>query len=172
MTAPRNDLTPEFVREVLDYDPATGEFRWRWRDDVRAQWNGRYARTVSGTINNVGYRMIVIDKRLYLAHRLAWLHVSGAWPSDQIDHINGVRDDNRIEDLRESTRVENGRNSRRKSNNRCGFKGVSKYGRKWRATISVGGKQQFIGYFATADAAHAAYCEASARLHGEFARFQ
>ena len=171
MRNPRNDLTAEYVKATLDYDRETGEFRWRWRDGLRACDNSRCAGTVAGRFSQ-GYRRIKIDGRNYQAHRLAWLIVAGMWPVDEMDHINLAKDDNRIANLREATHGENHHNTRAYSNNTSGVKNVfwCKREQKWRAPIRHNGKQINLGYFATKEEAAAAVAEARVRLHGEFAR--
>jgi hypothetical protein len=108
--AARDNITADYLRQLLDYDPETGEFRWRARPDGNADWNRMTAGRVAGTVNNRGYRAIKIAGVVCRAHRLAWLHVYGEWPSDQIDHINRDKLDNRIANLRVVNNSENMRN--------------------------------------------------------------
>ena len=164
--AAKNDITADRVRELLEYDPATGLFEWRV-----ARANVKVGQR-TGCLNSGGYRYIGIDNRLYKAHRLAWLYVYGRWPANDIDHINGVRDDNRIANLREATRSQNIANARGTRKNKSGFKGAYflKRERKWLACITVCGKRQHIGLFTTAAGAHAAYVKAAKHHFGEFAR--
>jgi HNH endonuclease len=114
-------ITAERLRELLHYDPNTGEFRWRMAK------KGTYAGAVAGRYNTDGdgYRQIGINRRLYKKHRLAWFYMTGAWPRHEIDHINGDRGDNRFCNLREATASENRRNMRKRVNNTSGYKGVS-----------------------------------------------
>ena len=116
-----------------------------------------------------GYRVIVIDRVPYYAHRLAWLYVHGEHPAGEIDHINAVAADDRIASLRQCSRSENARNTRRR--NPSGFKGVfASQSRRWRAQISLNGRSTHLGMYDTAQEAAAAY-DAAARLHFEnFAR--
>lgn len=162
-----SDLTAETLRELLDYDPKTGMLAWRV---ARSGTNG--IGSIAGCVNENGYRRICIHGRRFLAHRLAWLYVHGVWPANEIDHINGVRRDNRLANLREATRSENKRNEGANTRNTSGFKGVcwNKRERKWTAEIVVNGKRSFLGLFSTPKAAHVAYCAAAKRLHGKFAR--
>lgn len=152
------------LKVLIDYDPATGVFRWKTRDRAWFQrvnqwktWNLRYAGGVAGNLNPQGYRLIAVIDRQYLAHRLAWLMVHGAWPTNQIDHINGDRDDNRIENLRDVTGAENARNRRLQADNATGRTGVTAYpfqGQlRFVARIRVGGKLHHLGYFATVEEA-------------------
>ena len=170
------ELTAEYVRECLDYDPDTGVFTWRERPvehfvsaHARSVWNTKHAGGVAGTLEPNGYRRISIACTSYLAHRLAWLHTHGAWPREQIDHINGAGDDNRLMNLREANRSQNMRNASARKSNQFGLKGVSPEGRRFRARIMVERKQIYLGGYDTPEEAHAAYCAAAERHHGEFA---
>lgn len=122
----------------------------------------------AGCINGLGYRVIRIDKRLYTAHRLAWLYVHGSWPSGVIDHINGDRGDNRIENLRDIPKAQNHQNLKRPpANNRTGWLGVtfSRRRQHYVAQICIDGRHLYIGSFPTAERAHEAYMRAKHKLH-------
>jgi hypothetical protein len=159
-------ITAERLRELLAYDPTSGGFAWRVDRGGLAK-----AGQIAGSRNGIGYVNIRVDGRDYSAHRLAWLHVTGAWPAGQIDHINGVRDDNRIANLREATNAQNQWN-RAHQGSVSGFKGVKwcKIQRKWRAELRKDGRKIHLGRFATVEEAHAAYCAAADEHFGEFAR--
>jgi len=103
----------DYVRKRLDYDPETGVFIWKPQPGDK-RWNARYAGEVAGSISNHGYRRINIDGKQYMAARLAWLYVYGEWPQNEIDHINRLRDDDRLVNLRDVTHTENNNN---KTNN-------------------------------------------------------
>lgn len=153
--------TAERLRELLDYDPKTGVFRWRIRRGDRY-----LAGTIAGGPTCGGYWHIRVDERLSQAHHLAWLYVHGVWPTKHLDHRNGNRTDNRIANLREATAIENGQNTNQpKRNNKSGFLGVTRFQGRWRATISVNRKVQYLGSFDTPEGAHAAYLAAKAELH-------
>lgn len=155
-------LTAERLRALFDYDPETGEFR------RRRSGKGYRAGAVAGTGHNAGYRSVTVDGKTYLAHRLAWLYVHEVWPVNLIDHINGVRDDNRFANLREATPGQNRQNRERANTaNPCGFLGVDEYkpNGRWRARIMVGGRVHHLGYFATPDEAGDAYLKAKRELH-------
>ena len=161
--AERKHLTPERLREVLTYDEATGVFRWKIRVAQRAK-----AGDVAGSAHSDGYRHIRVDGAMYKLHRLAWLYVYGRWPSAHIDHVNGIRDDNRLANLREADNAQNHQNKKRaQSNNASGYLGVCWHSqnRKWRAQIQAEGKKVQLGYFDTPEEAHAAYLKAKAELH-------
>lgn len=154
------------IRDALSYDPVTGEFRWKIRVANRV-----HVGDIAGSLDAYGYRAFRIAGKNYKAHRVAWFLHCGSWPSRQIDHINEVRDDNRLVNLRLATKAENGRNRGKNKNNTSGFKGVSedkKQGR-WFAVIGVGGRRVFLGYYDTPEKAHVAYCSAATKYHGTFA---
>lgn len=166
-----------YVRECLNYDAETGDFRWLQRPgghfkDARVwkMWNTTWAGKSAGCRAPAGYILVGIDRKLFYAHRLAWLWTHGRWPDRHIDHVNGDKSDNRLCNLREATYAENNCNTVRPSHNTTGFKGVSKHQGKHRAVIQHRGRHHFLGYFATAEEAHEAYAAAAKRLHGEFAR--
>lgn len=145
------------VLEVLKYDPHTGVFTWRTNEKVSAKVRGK----VAGTFHNKGYRQIKINGSWFLAHRLAWLISEGEDPGDlQVDHINGLKHDNRRENLRLVTQSENQHNQRRAKG--CGFHNQHK---KWRAQIVLNGKQYHLGLYSTEEEARAAYIEAKAKFH-------
>ena len=149
------------VRELLDYDPAIGVFRWRRKTGSKP------AGSAAGTPHKGGYCLrIMIDRKCYRSHRLAWLYMTGAWPDFEVDHRNTDGTDNRWENLRPSTRAGNMQNQRRAHrNNKVGFLGVHQQGERFRARLRVAGKSASLGMFATAEEAHAAYVRAKRELH-------
>lgn len=165
-------LTAQRLRQVVDYDPATGAFTWRERASARPSWNSRFAGKPAGYIDTHGYRKVMIDERNYYAHRLAWLFVHGEWPAKKIDHRFGDRDSAQLGRLREASARQNVWNSKRRIDNASGFKGVcwEKFTGKWKAEIRAGARRLNLGRFDTAEEAHRAYSTAAIRLHGEFAR--
>lgn len=145
------------LRELLNYNPENGELIWRERprslfvsERGFRTWNARYAGKVAGTSFD-GYYLISIFKRQFLAHRLAWAIYHGEWPKNDIDHINGVRSDNRIVNLRSVTRSENRKNSALHGRNTSGVSGVDWFtpASLWRARINVDSKSIHLGYFKT-----------------------
>lgn len=156
-------ITAERLREVLHYDPATGEFSRR-TPTKRTKAGG----VIGAVRGRDGYAFVCVDGRKYLAHRLAWLYVHGHWPGAGLDHINCMRSDNRLANLREASQSQNMGNTRRSRANTSGFKGVIWHAaaNRWRATIC----HRHIGFFDAPEDAHAAYMAAAERIFGEFAR--
>ena len=159
-------LTRERLMEVVNYNADLGTFT-----NVIARSPRMIVGSIAGGIRKNGYYRIAIDGKRYYAHRLAWLYVHGVWPADEIDHINGNRSDNRIENLRAADRRQNLGNQRRLSRNTSGYKGVSwcKARNLWVANIQKNGKLKHLGRFPSAEAAHQAYSSAAKEYFGEFA---
>ena len=155
-------LTQARLKELLTYDPDTGLFRWNVsRGSVRAN-------SVAGTLNG-GYMRVRIDKEFRYLHRLAFLYIGGALPAEHVDHINGVRDDNRWGNLRSASLAENNRNSGTRATNTSGLKGVSRNGSGWLGQIVAHGTHHYLGTFRTKKEAAAAVAAAREQHHGEFA---
>jgi hypothetical protein len=160
-------LTADRLRELFEYDPDSGLFV-----SIRRNNNRFPAGRIAGTLDKAGYVVIHIDGRVYKAHRLAWLYMTGEWPKKQMDHINLVKADNRWVNLREATHAQNMAN--RTSYGKSGFKGVvwNESAKKWQAQLKADGKQEYLGVFATKEEAHAAYCKAAQERFGGFFRKQ
>lgn len=154
------------LNDIIEYAPETGLFRWKVRP--KRSVPGWFA----GCPHVTGYLRVRVNGKLWKAHRLAYLLMTGAEPQGDMDHVNGVRDDNRWINLRLATRTENLRN--RKSVSPSGLKGVMRTdnaAKPFRARIKVDGRNVHLGTFATAEEAHAAYCAAAEKHYGAFARF-
>jgi len=158
-------LTAERLRERLHYDPETGAFTWRASPTGNIPAGSR-----AGRPNTDGYLQISIDNKRYMASRLAWLYMRGEWPPAEIDHINNDRADNRFAKLRLATHAQNCANRRVCRTKTVPLKGVRKAKLKWRADIRINGRMTYLGLFATAERANAAYAAAARAAHGEFAR--
>jgi HNH endonuclease len=169
---PRHDLSADYVRSILDYDPVTGELRWKQRTDIRACSNSRDAGKIAGNIMPKGHIRVTIKNKRYLAHRLIWLIMTGEWPKFEVDHKDLDGSNNRWDNLREATHSQNVCNGALRSNNASGFKGVywDKKMQKWRASIRLSYKLHHLGFFDAPEIAHQAYSAASTKMHGEFGR--
>lgn len=141
-------LTQEQLKQKLNYDPFTGLFTWK-----TGKYSGRIAGTVVGHLPDGGYIRIKINKKSYMAHRLAWLYVYGEFPTQLLDHKNRNRIDNRISNLREASDALNSKNQSLYKNNVSGFHGVTKHGNRWRARINVNGVKLHLGVFDTIEEA-------------------
>jgi hypothetical protein len=154
------------IKSILRYEPDTGEFYWRI---ARGHANPG---DIAGNDTAKGYRSIGLNGRQYLVHRVVWFFEKGEWPKGSLDHINGIKHDNRIENLREATRSQNGANRGKEARNTSGFKGVSWYkqNKRWMAHIKFNGKCLCLGYFDDPEEAHHAYKMKALELFGDFAR--
>lgn len=153
------------IKEFLEYDPNTGNFTWRQnrKGHVRAGMR-------AGCRHGKGYVTIAFDGVEYLAHRLAWAMSHGSLDVDiQIDHLNGDRADNRLENLRAATHAENCRNSKVRKHSKSGIKGVRMRGTKWHVRIRFDGNAIWVGSYETPEAALQAYDAAAIKYFGEFA---
>ena len=157
-------IEPERLHDFLRYED--GELYWLHRPDGMLRWNTRYAGTRAFTANKIGYRTGAIQNKLNQAHRVIWAMHHGRWPDGQIDHINGNRSDNRIENLREASAFQNSQNAKRRVDNTSGTAGVSffKERNQWTARICCNGKKHHLGYFSSREDASVARLEAEIRL--------
>lgn len=167
-------LTAERLRELVRYEPSTGNFYWisesrgGFKGSVVIHRAGDRAGTRRGTD---GRALIRIDGRLYLGYRLAWLWMTGEWSELEIDHIDGDQTNDRFSNLREASRQKNQQNIRKPQSNKRSSSLLGVYannrGRSapWRSAISVDGKQRSLGAFMTEQEAHQAYVAAKRVLH-------
>lgn len=154
------NLTPARLRELVEYDSDTGVFTWR------TAGQGKRLGAPAGSITTRGYARVKVDYVGYPAHRLAWLYVHGQWPAHEIDHINGIKTDNRISNLRDVSATINRQNLRAaKSNSSSGLLGVFQANNKWVASIGVKRKRLTIGHFESKEDAYEAYLTAKRALH-------
>lgn len=150
-------LTADRVKQLFDYDSETGIFTRR----VRA---GRMpAGSVINHANQLGYITVMVDRKKYLAHRLAWLVTTGGWP-DRCDHIDGNPSNNRISNLRDVSQAVNLQNQTA-ARSPSGFLGAHAKRGRFRARIGVAGKAHNLGTFDSPEEAHAAYVQAKRILH-------
>jgi hypothetical protein len=164
MTNTKSLPSIDYLRKRLRYEPETGKLFWLDYEGMPTKWRTRYAGKEAFTSDDgKGYLLGGIEDRLFRAHRVAWALYTGEWPTDQIDHINGVRDDNRISNLRVVSNQENLKNASMRRNNTSGVTGVCwhKLQRKWVAQIKINGRRLNLGLFDTIEEAAAVRKEAS-----------
>jgi hypothetical protein len=166
----REDFTLSEVTERLHYDPLSGLFSWKI--ETMAFGGFKNPGSAAGQKSEAGYVLVGLWGRLYRAHRLAWLLMTGAWPVAEIDHINGDRSDNRWSNLREATSSQQKMNASIRSDNKSGCKGVSfrpDIG-KWHSRIVLDGKTKLLGNFSLLSDAIVARKNAEKANHGDFVR--
>ena len=153
-TPKERKITYEYLSECLSYEPVTGLFTWKERppnhfSTIRAwkSWNTRSKGHSPGYVDAEGYSTFAVNRVLLKAHRVAWMLMTKKWPEHDIDHINGIRNDNSFSNLRSASRKENSHNQKRRSSNTSGCMGVNKRvgTENWRVRISHNGKQIHIG---------------------------
>jgi hypothetical protein len=156
------DFTIDELRSAIGYDPDTGVFT------RKAAYGRAKAGAVLGTKMRTGYLSVCFKGQSFKAHRLAWFYVHGVMPSSPIDHVNGDRTDNRIENLRCGGFATNNQNRLKpQRNNTSGFLGVgwSKTSKKWKAQITVDNQTKHLGHYNTPEEAHEAYLAAKRKYH-------
>lgn len=166
----------EFLDACFIYNRATGDLFWKSRpehhfknSEVARLRNAKYTGMLAGRINDTsGYRKIEIDCKPYAAHRIIWRMITGEEPEDEIDHKNGVRHDNRWENLRSCTRAQNQHNKNGIENN-TGFKNVKLHKGRYIARICVENTRVHLGSFDSAEEAYRVFCETATAIRGEYA---
>jgi hypothetical protein len=156
---PEHHITQELVRELFICSPNTPHI-------IRRVDSRRYkAGTIVGCRDHKGYVLVHVKGRNYRAHHIVWLYFHGKLPMHQLDHINGIRDDNRISNLREATNAENSQN--RQPTGSIGLLGVSfeKKRNRYKSQIKVNGRVKTLGYFKTPIEAYQTYLAAKRELH-------
>jgi len=157
-------MTQELLKQMFEY--RDGNLYWKI-----VKTNSINIGQIAGTNHCEGYRQIKINGKIYKEHRLIWLYHYDVLPTKQIDHINRIRNDNRIENLRLSTNSENCANRHKKNGLSSKYKGVYwfKENKKWQSTIKINNKTKYLGCFHEESAAAQAYNEAAIKHFGEFA---
>ena len=157
-------LTQIKLKNQLHYNPNTGIFTRLIRTTNSVNIND-----IAGSFDKLdGYVRIMVIGKSFKAHRLAWLYIYGEFPKNEVDHINGIRNDNRLCNLREATNAQNQQNQRNPhSNNKLGYLGVRfhKVTGKYMSEISINGKYKYLGIFISPQEAHDAYLLAKKEFH-------
>lgn len=157
-------LSQERLKEVFNYDVETGVFTWRISSNGRIKIG-----SVAGEVMAKGYIRIQVDGKRYLAHKLAWLYITGSIPDGQMDHINQDKGDNSYVNLRLCTQSQNKANCKAYSNNESGYKGVYRAGKRWVAQIRFNKKLVYLGTHINILDAAKAYNVKAIELFGDFA---
>lgn len=153
-------ITQDRLKELLHYNPETGIFTWI------KKWGKKPAGRQAGYLDKKGYLYVMLDRKFYKLHRLAWLYVYGNFPNDQIDHRDEIKTNNRIGNLRDVHQSINQWNkSSSRSDNKICLLGVSPHGNGWRAVVHIKGKQISLGTFQDPFSAHNAYLHAKSTIH-------
>jgi hypothetical protein len=148
------NISQEELNSILAYDPLTGILIWK--DNRSNMIKG----SIAGSVNSAGYKTITINSKTFRVQRIIWIMMFGYIPNDFfIDHVNGNKIDNRLENLRLATNSQNQQNRPAPKNNSSGYRGVTwhKQMNKWMARISHHGKRKLIGFFDSAEDAYKAY---------------
>ena len=161
MTKPTTLPSQKKLQELFDY--RDGQLYWKEKINHNIDLS-----KPAGCIEKNGYRRIQIEGKIYRAHRLVWKYHYGKDPKEFIDHIDGNKTNNNIENLREATNQQNGFNRGPQKNNKLGIKGVRKDRNKYRATIIINGKEKHLGMFFTIEEARLVREEAEKKLFKEF----
>lgn len=159
------DVSSHDLWRLFDYDKATGLLSWKSPNSPAVRVGQR-----AGTLHSSGYLRVNVHGSGFSVHRLVWCMHTGEWPVEQIDHINGNKADNRVENLRLASAAQQVFNRPKTWKNASGVKGVAPCSKtkNWRAYIVVNGKQVYLGGYRTVEAAAAARVEAEKKYQGEF----
>jgi len=162
-------ITQEELKKQLHYNEETGIFTRLISNHHSVKIGDK-----AGSLDH-DYWKIVVNKKQYYAHRLAWLYVYGEWsnfPESVIDHIDGNKQNNKIINLRKITHQENILNQKKRINNTSGVKGISwhKRSKNWQARVMINGASKYLGGFDNLEFAELVVMEARRKYHGEFAR--
>lgn len=160
-------LTAAEARAALHYDPETGVFT-----RLVSKARGKAGRVAGSLSKTRGYVVVPLDRKVYRAHRLAWLYMTGEWPAGVIDHVDRDRSNNRWSNLREVTAAGNAQNASLRKDNKSGVKGVSwcNTNKKWLAQLRVDNRNNFLGYFDSIQEAAEARGRAEETMHPYYTR--
>jgi hypothetical protein len=160
-------ITQAELKELLNYDVDTGIFTWKIKYCRKVKVG-----SVVGSPDKDGYIRVRINGKDYKCHRLAWMYVYNNFPVGKLDHINGIKNDNRICNLRLANNEQNAFNAKLRTDNTSGFKNVcwNRTFKKWQVSLSINKKQTTIGYFDDIELADLVATEARNKHHKEFVR--
>lgn len=155
------------IRDCINLNKDTGELTWKYRVNNAVE----VGRPI-GTAHNKGYKFFRLNKTFYFNHRVVWYLAYGGWPKGEIDHINGIKDDNRLINLRDVTHRQNMLNKKSEQVSTSNYKGVHwhKNNKKWRATLWNGSSKIHLGVFNCEMSAALAYDHAAKEVFGDYAR--
>ena len=167
MTGSKYMINKEILREYFDYNPESGAVTW-----IKNPKRGQKVLGKDFGSHCQGYLMGMFKRKTYKVHRLIWMWMTGSWPDKDVDHINGIRDDNRWCNLRLADDTQNQQNAKMPKTNTSGVKGVSwhKRDKKWVVNLKVKGKNYCFGAFKDFELAELVATEARDKYHGNFAR--
>ena len=153
--------------EVLElYDYKNGQLFWKKSTNKKVKIGTKAG---GDGLNSDGRKSISVNGKRYLASRIIFLHQNGYLPA-MIDHINGIKTDNRIENLRPATSLQNNQNAKMRKDNKSGFKGVSFKRNKWYVQLKINGQKRSFGYYDDIELADLVAQEARDKYHNIFAR--
>jgi hypothetical protein len=159
-----NIATVEMMQEMISYNKETGKLTWKKKPKSSKIEIGDEC----GRLRKDGYREICLNKQHIKSHRAAWAIHHGVLPDGEIDHKDGDKTNNSIDNLRIATKQQNSFNKPKPSHNTSGYRGVAKYGNKWMARIKIKGVTEYLGTYEKIEDAAKAYAKRAKEIHGEF----
>lgn len=156
-------LTQEYLKSIILYEPLTGMFIWRYKEACPSFKRGG---RISNCVEKDGYIQIRISGKSFKAHRLAFLYITGEWPKEQVDHINGIRRDNRWCNIRECTPRENMFNMRACVDGK--IKGIRKKNKSYEVTLRINGIPTYLGSYKNLEDAVKTIRAAREKYHKDF----